>query len=178
MTTKRQNTIQPVPDCEAEIGRVLGMIQDCRNRTRESLENLDPAAVDFAGGFNNHSIGTLLYHIAAVELDWLWAEVTEGGKGLSPDIWKKFQIEMRDDQKRLSPVRGVSLKEHWGLLDLVRDMLLEVYKQISLDDYRRPRELEQYDVTPEWVLHHLMQHEAGHRDELEMLRQMAAQQSK
>ncbi len=173
MSDKRQHIIQPVVGCEPEIGLMLSLVEDCRQRTRESLKDLDPAAVDFAGGFNGHSIGSLLYHVAAVEIDWLWTEVTEGK--LPEGIWKRFQIEMRDNAGKLAHVSGVSLDTHWDLLDFVRGLLLETYKDMSLVDYRRPRELEKYDVTPEWVLHHLMQHEAGHRDEMEMLRQAARQ---
>ena len=69
----------------------------------------------------------------------------------------------KDDQGRLTIVSGVSLDEHWQRLNLVRGPLLETYKKMSLDDYRRPRAFDAYDVTPEWVLHHLMQHEAEHR---------------
>ena len=42
-------------------------------------------------------------------------------------------------------------------------------------DFRRIRALSDYDVTPEWVLHHLMQHEAGHRGEIGMIAALAAQ---
>lgn len=32
--------------------------------------------------------------------------------------------------------------------------------------YQHLRQLSDYDVTPEWVLHHLTQHEALHRGQL------------
>jgi uncharacterized damage-inducible protein DinB len=32
------------------------------------------------------------------------------------------------------------------------------------------RSLAEYDVTPEWVLHHMMQHEAEHRGQIGALR--------
>jgi uncharacterized damage-inducible protein DinB len=32
-----------------------------------------------------------------------------------------------------------------------------------------------YLVTPEWVLHHLMQHEAEHRGQIEMIATLASQ---
>ena len=74
---------------------------------------------------------------------------------------------------RLTPVTGRSLAEHDALLDAVRALLLDAYRTMSLAEYRRPRQLERYDVTPEWVLHHLLQHEAGHRGELGDLRRRA-----
>jgi uncharacterized damage-inducible protein DinB len=41
---------------------------------------------------------------------------------------------------------------------------------MSLQEFRRVRVLPDYDVTPDYVLHHLMQHEAEHRGEIAMLR--------
>jgi uncharacterized damage-inducible protein DinB len=57
----------------------------------------------------------------------------------------------------------------------VRGLVLEVYQQMTLEDFRRVRSLPNYDVTPEWVLHHLMQHEAEHRGQIGTLRAMAEQ---
>ncbi len=44
---------------------------------------------------------------------------------------------------------------------------------MSLDDFRRARNLERYDVTPAWVVHHLLQHEAEHRGEIATIRALA-----
>ncbi len=42
---------------------------------------------------------------------------------------------------------------------------------MTVEDFRRPRHFPgQYDVTPEWVLHHLIQHEAEHRGHIQTLR--------
>jgi hypothetical protein len=73
----------------------------------------------------------------------------------------------------VSDVVGVPLEEHLQRLDETRQLLLEVYKPMTLADFRRARHFEAYDVTPEWVLHHLMQHEAGHREEICTLRSLA-----
>ena len=62
-----------------------------------------------------------------------------------------------------------------NLLQNIRcsDEPARAYQQMSLEDFRRARVLEAYDVTPEWVLHHLCQHEAEHRDEIIALREGA-----
>ncbi len=44
---------------------------------------------------------------------------------------------------------------------------------MTLEDYRRPRALDEYDVTPEWVLFHLRDHETMHRGELALSRTLA-----
>jgi hypothetical protein len=44
---------------------------------------------------------------------------------------------------------------------------------MTLDKWRRPRRIENDTITPEWAIHHLMQHEAEHRGELMELRRRA-----
>jgi uncharacterized damage-inducible protein DinB len=46
---------------------------------------------------------------------------------------------------------------------------------MTVAEFRRPRPVNFYLVTPEWVLHHLMQHEAEHRGQIEILATLAAQ---
>jgi hypothetical protein len=48
--------------------------------------------------------------------------------------------------------------------------LLDAYRRMDLAEFRRVRSLEDYDVTPEYVLHHLMQHEAEHHSQIGALR--------
>lgn len=169
--TKDQHLVVPLPDCEPEIGSILWMVENTRKRTRDALPNLDTGVVDWVGGFNQHSIGTLLYHIAAIELDWLFVEVLEAEMPSDVEVW--FPIDVRDERGRLSVIQGQTLEAHLQRLDYVRGWLLKSYKSLTLAEYRRPRSLENYDVTPEWVLHHLMQHEAGHREEICALRDEA-----
>jgi uncharacterized damage-inducible protein DinB len=41
---------------------------------------------------------------------------------------------------------------------------------MSLAEFRRPRQGPSYTVTPEWVIHHLTQHEAEHRGQIVQLK--------
>ena len=166
---RRRLVVEVPPGGESEIGRWLWALEDSRHRTLEVLDGIGRAALDWTPDDGSDSIGTLLHHIAAIEIDWLYAEVLEG-RPWSAAMETLFAIDVRDKQGRLSAVRGVPLEEHLGRLDFARDQLLQVYRAMSLADFRRPRSLPQYDVTPEWVLHHLMQHEAEHRGQLAALR--------
>ncbi|HUG16577.1 MAG TPA: DinB family protein, partial [Thermomicrobiales bacterium] len=55
-------------------------------------------------------------------------------------------------------------------LDAVRERLLDTVRALDLTDLRRPRSLPDYDVSPDWVLHHLVQHETEHRAEIAVTR--------
>jgi len=173
MTTsqKRQLAFQPVDANEPEIGRWLWAINDARQRTLGLLKDMNPAAIDWMPAEGEHTIGTLLFHIAAIEISWLGIEVLEGK--VDQSVWDAFPYEVRDEQGRLTIVKGLSLNEHYERFELVRRLLLDTYTSMSLDEFHRPRSFPEYDVTPEWVLHHLCQHEAEHRSEIGILRSKA-----
>ena len=154
-----------------EIGRWLWALQDTRHLTMRELSGLSPALVDWLPGDHASSIGTVLYHIADIEADWLYVEVLE--QPIPPAVAALFPHPTRDDQGRLTQVQGFSVEQHLSRLETVRGRLLDVYQQMELADFRRVRSLANYDVTPEWVLHHLMQHEAEHRSQIGALRARA-----
>lgn len=168
---RRQLIVQPPPDMLPEIGRAVWMLENARLRTLPHLTDLDSAELDRRPEWALHSIGTLLYHIAMVEVDWLLVEV-QGHPYDQPypgDMAAWFPYPMRSDN-RLTRIVGIGLDEHLQRLAVVRRALLDTFRAMSLEDFRRARALPESDVTPEWVLHHLCQHEAEHRAEIAVLR--------
>lgn len=153
---------------EPEIGRWLWAMQDARRRTLAELDGLTQPVIDWLPDEEDSSIGSLLYHIAAVEADWLYVEVLE--QSFPDEVTLLLPFEMRDGQGRLKPVLAFSLRQHLDRLAAVRGRLLEAFQRMDLVHFRRLRSLPQYDVTPEWVLHHLLQHEAEHRSQIGWLR--------
>lgn len=150
---------------------MLWMLEDARWRTYRALEGVPAAVFDWQPPAKGNSIATLLYHIAAIELDWLAEEVMLGR--LDPQIWNEFPYEVRDKSGHLTCVTGESLEAHYRRLDSVRELLLKVYKDMSVDAFRQLHIMPNYDVSPEEVLHHLAQHEAEHRGEIMTIRAMA-----
>jgi uncharacterized damage-inducible protein DinB len=167
----KQLIFQAIDSREPEIGRGLWAINDARQRTFYVLKGMNPAAIDWSPAEGGHTIGALLFHIAAIEISWLGIEVLEGK--VEQRYWDAFPYEVRDEQDRLTIVKGLSLDEHYGRFELVRRLLLDTYTSMSINEFRRPRSFPEYDVTPEFVLHHLCQHEAEHRSEIGILRSKA-----
>lgn len=153
-----------------EIGRAIWMLEDTRTETGRRLEGIAPEVIDWQPPTGN-SIGTLLYHIAVIEMDWVFNEVME--EKLPKSVWDAFPHDVRGKDGRLTVVSGVSLDAHFKRLDSTRRVLLDVFQHMSLEDFRRPRSAPRYDVTPAWVIHHLIQHEAEHRGEIATIRALA-----
>lgn len=156
---------------EPVVGAWLWALQDTRRDLLTALDRVTPAMVDWVPPGPRSSIGTVLYHIADIEADWLYVEVLEGD--LPPDVAALFPHPTRDGQGRLTHVPGITLEGHLSRLATVRGLLVDAFRDMTLTEFRRVRSFEHYDVTPEWVLHHLIQHEAEHRGQIGSIRDEA-----
>jgi uncharacterized damage-inducible protein DinB len=89
-----------------------------------------------------------------------------------------FHLDVRDDRGRLTAIPGMPLADHLRRLDVVRQHVLAEFRDMPPVEFRRPRHRPTYRVTPEWVLHHLVQHEAEHRGQIELLRGWAEEEAR
>ena len=125
-------------------------------------------AVDVVPDWGSNSIGTLLDHIAAIELDWTFADLQGRDEEAFPaGTWDWFSIDIREEDGQLSPVVE-PMPRHLDRLEWVRGNLLDTLRNISdadLDSTFNQGDPEQ-EVGGAWVLHHLMQHEAEHRGQI------------
>src|SRR4051812_42216667 len=165
---KERLTLEPIAH-DAEVGRWLAALEDGRRDTLRELENVTPQMVDWYPEAPLNSIGSLLYHIALIEADWVATEILEL-TDYPPELATFFPWPDREPGGHLSRVDGQSLDEHRARLDRVRQVVLGWLRPIANEDFHRVRNLEQYDVAPDWVIHHLLQHEAEHRAHIAWLR--------
>lgn len=173
-TTRRNLVMATGAGVAPEIAPWLWALGDARRRTLDGLAGLTPAVLDWTPPAGGNSIGTLLYHIALIEADWLLAEVLEQPE-FPPEVLELFPLDVRDDGGGLTPCLGLAPAAHLARLDATRARLLAAFRPMSAAELRRTRHLPAYDVTPEWVLHHLLQHEAEHRGEIGLIRALATQ---
>ena len=155
--------VQPLPNYPEAVGLDLWRLEDARARTLSAVKGLTQAQLE-ARTPSGNTISTLLYHLAAIEADWLYAEVLQ--EDFPEDMLAHFPTDVRDTSERLSRITGEGLEAHLERLGFVRTRLLERFIGMDEAEYRRERHLSDYDVSPEWVLHHLAQHEALHRGQI------------
>ncbi len=145
-----------------EIGAALWRLEDARRRTLDTLKDLPAAYLD--NEVHENTIGTILYHIALIEMDWLFVEVLN--EEFPDEVVKLFPEDCRDSTGKLTQMNNLSLDQHLARLQKSRDILMEKFKHVTEEEFHQNRVMPQYEVSPEWVLHHLAQHEAEHRGEI------------
>lgn len=166
--------VTPLPGYPDEIARWLWAMQQTRVRTLKLVEGLDQETLDWEGpdGLDN-SIGTLLYHIALGEMSWLYLDILE--TVFPPEVTNAFPFDMVSSDNRMTRVAHVPLREHLDRLARSRSIFLEAFHTMTLEDWRRlrnPGDVE-YQVTPEWAVFHLVEHEAGHGFQISAIKRRA-----
>lgn len=152
----------------------VAMLEDTRRRTKQALAGLTTAALDWTPPEGGNNIGTILYHMMVIEMSYLYEDmlqITEMPKELTALVI----YDVRDGHGQLTVVKGEPLGIHLLRLDTSRGLLLNTLRTMTPAEFRRARLVETYDITPEWALHHLLQHEAEHRGEIMALRQRVEQ---
>ena len=154
-----------------EIGRMLAALEEVRHRTWAVLDGVSEAELDWhpPAETGANSLGTLLYHIALIEADWVYADIVQYWP---PDLLALLPWEVRDEKGRLTVVAGLDVAEHRQRLDRVREFVHAAYANLPAEHFHQPCATADYDVTPAWALHHLMQHEAEHRGEMRIVREL------
>jgi hypothetical protein len=172
---KRLLEVSPLEGYHADVGRWLWALQDVRRITRRAVDGLDVATLDWRGpDGSENSIGSLLYHVAGVEMGWLFIDVL--GRPLPDDVKADLPFEGWTDDA-LTHVGGLPLDQHLGRLERTRATFLEHVRGMDVPDFRRVNapEGEEYEVTLEWVVYHLVEHEAGHAYQMRSLKRRAVQ---
>ncbi|HEX5039556.1 MAG TPA: DinB family protein [Candidatus Limnocylindria bacterium] len=158
---------------DPEVGRWLAALEDGRRDTLRELEGIAPEMVDWYPSAPLNSIGSLLYHIGLIEASWVTEDILGDpeARDLEPLLpWPDREGPGEGGQRHLSRIDGQSLEAHLDRLAAIRAYVLERLRPMSNEEFHRVRVLEPYDVAPDWVIHHLLQHEAEHRSHIAWLR--------
>jgi uncharacterized damage-inducible protein DinB len=158
--------LTPLADYPEPIAQALAVLEETRARTLKEVAALDQLVLDWIPHYGRNSIGTLLYHIPAIELSYLYEDIlqTEFPAGVFDD---HFPHPVRDEEGMLTCVTGETLAQHLARLAHVRGLLLKELRSLTVEEFTRPRAVEDYTITPQWALMHLALHESEHRGHIQ-----------
>jgi hypothetical protein len=114
---ERDMTVSSLEGFSQSWGAALWEMEDTRRRTLAALDGLDEALLDQIPSGGDNSIGSLLYHLALIEADWLYADILI----IDYPEWvvASFPEDARDDAGSLTRPQA-TLAAHLDRLALVR----------------------------------------------------------
>lgn len=166
------------PNTQRTIAYVAAALDDQLRRLRESVAGLSMEALEWQAEPGRNTIGMLLAHIAVAETWWINA----GSKGIG-DIEQIHTIlegiigmRASDDGMPLAPdgvhpevLGGKTLADYLALIDRARiatHLVLRTWTDAELD---RSVELRGRQVTPGWILYHVLEHMIAHYGQILLL---------
>jgi uncharacterized damage-inducible protein DinB len=170
---REQRTIQLPGGYDPAIAPWVWALEDTRRRTKQCLDGVAEEVISWSPPEGGNSIGSLLYHLVAIELSYLYEDILE--VGWAAELQPLLPYDVRDDQGQLVAVQGEPIADYLQRLDAARALLCQAMRSMTEGDLRRVHNLEDYEITAEWAFHHLMQHEAEHRGQICELRLRAEQ---
>ena len=165
-------SIEPVSGLPPRIGLYFAQMEDVRRVTKKYISGLSPEQLSWYPNDRVESVGTLLLHIAAVELSWIGEDIM---RRRMPEEWV-FAFPIRFN---IPQVSGQPLSFFIEKLDTVREETRRTLATLTdadlgravtpLDDAESPG-AEQYTI--EWILYHLVEHEAHHRGQIAQMKRL------
>jgi uncharacterized damage-inducible protein DinB len=180
-TLEREVLVMPPGFRSREACSFIAQLDDQNARLIADTRHLDPAALQWQPASGMNTIGMLLAHIAIVEVFWtrvgalgitsLEAYRTEGVLGVGMD---HDSMPLPEGAAPPAALRGKDLAYFDGLLARARAYSREAVAQLADEDLERQivrtrRDGVIHETTVRWVLYHMVEHEAGHYGQINLL---------
>jgi uncharacterized damage-inducible protein DinB len=158
------------PDLSPQIALWYSQMSAQRKRLLEFLEEIDDESLDFTPDERKiETIGTLLLHIAAVEWSWIFEDID--GQTMDFERWKHaFPLRPTVD---LPQLKGKGKHFYLDRLAEVREAVYRRLHKLNDQDLDTMVGSDQEKYSIEWILFHIVEHEAMHIGQINLLSRLS-----
>ena len=169
-------TCDAVAGYPPRIGRYVAQLAEVRGDLKQEVTSLSIAQVDWHPDEQTESIGTLLLHLAGVEWSWIHEDIFGRPDSEYPGSWD----EAMPIRQSVPQVQGRPVAAYLEHLDAIRAETLRVLQGFTDADLdRHVGEVPPPGWEPgsllysiDWILWHIVEHEATHVGQIELLRRL------
>ncbi len=160
-----QYEIKPAEGYTTQIGVMVSMLEDLKNRITEMTKDLSQAETDFLFDPEANSIGALIMHVAANEA-YYQVETLEGRQWTAEEVafWSTAGGLTEGHREE---IKGKPVQYYLDLWDEVRQKTLEGLK--AKDDAWFAAFIDE-NVNNHWVWFHVMEHSANHMGQIALVK--------
>ncbi len=165
-----QHEIKPEKGYTPQIGLMVDMLEELKDRLMEDIRDLDQAETDYLFDDKANSIGAIIMHLVATESyfqvetleDRTWTDEEGEFWGIAGGLG----AESRDKLK------GKPIKYYLDLWDQVREKTLEGLK--TKDDAWFEAGIDE-SMNNHWAWFHILEHQANHMGQIAMVKKRLPQ---
>ena len=169
---KKSNSLSP------RVATWYAQFEEVRKNLLKQIEDLDDAGLDFTPDERKiETIGTLLLHIAAIEWSWIFEDIDH--KEMDKERIEKEHWNYAFALRSWANLPQLTGKGKQFFIERLTDVRQEVYQRISeMKDEDLDRIVtgedpdDGYTYTIEWILYHIIEHEALHLGQVNMVKRL------
>lgn len=166
--------LQGDPALPPRLSHFWSEFEKSRSDTKHAIAGLEPQDLSWKALHKSNSIGMLLLHVAVVELDWMVHDVAR--QKVDPRLHQELMMEQVEESSVLYDPGEQSLEWYVSRLDETRELTRRVMgglDETELEGWRpADRPGVHYELQVGWILAHLIQHEAAHRGQIQLLKSL------
>lgn len=156
-----QGELKPVEGYSPNIGDMVYMLEDLKNRITQQVKDLDQSQVDYMYDDNANSIGALIMHLVSTESYYQVA--TLKSRDWTEDERERLGIAGELNAAVKSKLIGKPIEYYLGLWDEVRAESLRELK--TKDDAWFATNIEE-GLNNHYIWYHVMEHSANHMGQI------------
>lgn len=164
-STFAQYEIKPEEGYSPQIGILVDMMEDEKNRITEAVKDLSQEETDFLFDENANSIGAILMHLVSNEAYYM-VETLEG-RGWNKEEAAKWNLGGELGEETRNKIKGKPIKFYLDLWDEVRAKSLAGLK--TKDDAWLASNIDE-GINMHWVWFHVMRHSANHFGQISLVK--------
>lgn len=172
-------TLEPAPGMKSRlVGLFAWQLDDQSRRLALDTRGLTPEELEWQIAPGMNTIGMLLAHIALVEAAWIgaaaagmeWAKID-----VLPVKWPDSGIPLPKDAAQPAALRGKDLAFYDDVMSHARAFTKQTLAPLADADLERRcvrirADGTQFEYNVGWALYHVLEHEAGHFGQINLLR--------
>lgn len=161
MLLNAQGELKSVDGYSPNIGLMVYMLEDLKDRITEQVKDLDQSQTDYLYDENANSIGALIMHLVSTESYYQVA--TLKGLDWTEEELNTFGIAGELNEKVKQKLTGKPITYYLKLWNKVREMTLKELK--SKDDEWFSSNIEE-GLNNHYIWYHVMEHSANHMGQI------------
>jgi len=165
LSMQAQPKLYPADGYDTQVGTMVSMLEDLKNRITRNVRNLNQEETDFLLDDQSNRIGAMILHLAATEK--IYQVMTFENRRYNTEEAAFWGTPMNLGNKGRRELKGKPMQYYLDKWDEVRAETLQRLK--SKDDKWLAADISGRDMNNHWAWFHVMEHQANHMGQINML---------